>query len=408
MKPSPLAPAAIPALPGIAGVELAAYPCNIRYRDRPDVLLATFAEDTQVAGVFTESKVVAAPVSWCRRALKGRRARALVVNAGNANAFTGKEGLQSVERVISATAKMLGCKPEQVFMASTGVIGEPLPDHKIIEALPTLKWTLNANAWVNAVQAIMTTDTFMKMATKTVRIGTTPVTTNGIAKGSGMIAPNMATLLAFVFTDAAIPAAVLQRLLAEANDRSFNSITVDGDTSTNDTLMAFATGKAEHKPVKTTNDVHLRAFKAALQEVLTDLAIQVVKDGEGAQKFVAIEVHGAKSEKAARAIALTIANSPLVKTAIAGEDANWGRIVGAAGRAGEYLVQEKIKVSIGGVLVAKNGARVKGYDEAPVVTHMKGQYIDIRLDLGVGKGNAKVYTCDLTHGYIDINGSYRS
>jgi glutamate N-acetyltransferase/amino-acid N-acetyltransferase len=259
-----------------------------------------------------------------------------------------------------------------VLIASTGVIGEPLPDVKITALLPALAGALSAHAWHDAARAIMTTDTFMKVATKKTRIGDTEVTINGIAKGSGMIAPDMATLLAFVFTDAAIPAAALQALLTQANDVSFNSITVDGDTSTNDTLLAFATGKAKHAPVKSAGDAHLKAFAAALAEVLTDLAVQVVKDGEGAQKLVTLTVQGAESDKAARVIGLTIANSPLVKTAIAGEDANWG------------------------------------YDETPVMAHMKGQHIRILLDLHVGKGSATVYTCDLTHGYIDINGSYRS
>jgi len=408
MKTSPLAPASFPALPPVVGVRLAAHACNIRYKDRPDVLLAEFAAGTQAAGVFTCSRVVAAPVEWCVQVLKKSTMRALVVNAGNANAFTGKEGMDSVKRIAKATSATLGCAQEQVCIASTGVIGEPLQDAKITSNLPAMKAGLRADAWSDAARAIMTTDTFMKVATKTARIGKTQVTINGIAKGSGMIAPDMATLLAFVFTDAAIPASVLRTLLREGNERSFNATTVDGDTSTNDSLIAFATGAAKHAAVKSAKDAHLKAFRAAFDAVLMDLALQVVRDGEGAQKLVAIDVRGAKSDKAARTIAFTIANSPLVKTAIAGEDANWGRIVAAAGRSGEYLRQEKIKVLIGGTLVARDGARVKSYDEAPVAAHMKGQEIDIRVDLGVGSGKATVYTCDLTHGYIDINGSYRS
>jgi glutamate N-acetyltransferase/amino-acid N-acetyltransferase len=408
MQLSPLAPATYPELPAISGVRLATAESGIRYKNRPDLLLVELEKGTQAAGVFTTSKVIAAPVQWCKTALKSGKARALIVNAGNANAFTGKTGVDSVKRIVGATSAALHCQKNDVLVASTGVIGEPLRDDKITSFLPALKFTLSATSWNNAAQAIMTTDTFMKVATAQAKIGNTTVTINGFAKGSGMIAPNMATLLAFVFTDAKIPAAVLRKLLAQANNVSFNCTTVDGDTSTNDTLLAFATGKAKHKPVRSVKDKHLAEFTKALTALLTDLAIQVVKDGEGAQKLITITVKGATSTKAAKIIALTVANSPLVKTAIAGEDANWGRIVGAVGRAGEKVRQEKIKVSIGGVLVAKNGARVPGYDETPVNAHMKGRDIGIVVDLGIGTGSATVYTCDLTHGYIDINGSYRS
>lgn len=410
MKISPLAPTDYPPLSAISGVQIACAETQIRYRNRPDVLLMLFDEGTQAAGVFTTSKVVAAPVEWCREALqKQTQARALVVNAGNANAFTGAHGMASVERVIDTTAGLFSFRSEEVFMSSTGVIGEPLPDEKITQALPMLRGTLSPDAWHDAARAIMTTDTFMKVATATTKIDGQEVRINGIAKGSGMIAPNMATLLAYVATDAAIPHLVLQALLNEANEVSFNAITVDGDASTNDTLMAFATGKSGHKAVSTINDLHFQDFRKAFTELLRNLAVQVVEDGEGASKFITIQVKGAVSDASAKTIALTIANSPLVKTAIAGEDANWGRIVAAAGRAGEPVVQEKIGVWIGGVLVAKDGARVSGYDETPVNTHMKGQRIDIVIDVGAGgAGGAEVYTCDLTHGYIDINGSYRS
>jgi len=408
MKISPLAPTSFPALPVVAGVRLAVGQSNIRYKGRDDLLLAEFTSGTQAAGVLTRSKVVAAPIIWCQKALRKSKTRALVVNAGNANAFTGKGGMASVARVTSATASLLKCKSEEVLVASTGVIGEPLPDARITALLPTLTRSLHADGWENAARAIMTTDTFLKVATRTARIGGRQVTINGIAKGSGMIAPDMATLLAFVFTDAKIPAGVLRALLREANEASFNSITVDGDTSTNDALLAFATGQAKHTAVKSAGAASLAGFKAALKSVLTDLAIQIVKDGEGAQKFVTIAIKGAKSDKAARKIGLTIANSPLVKTAIAGADANWGRIVAAAGRAGEQVVQDKIEVSVGGTLVARKGARVEGFNEAPVAAHMKGSDIRIALNLHLGKGSAVVYTCDLTHGYIDINGSYRS
>lgn len=405
---SPLAPALVPAMPCIAGVRLAAAECNIRYKNRPDVLLVELAEGTSVAGVFTTSLTAAAPVEWCRKALKSKKARALIVNAGNANAFTGKLGMQATQQIVKTAAETLECAASHVFLASTGIIGEPLAYEKITAALPKLHLNASETAWEPAAHSIMTTDTFMKVATVTTTIGKTTVTINGFAKGSGMIAPNMATLLGFVFTDAKIPAPVLQKLLNEANDVSFNSITVDGDTSTNDTLLGFATGKAVHTPVKSAGDKHLAKFKKALTEVLTDLAIQIVKDGEGAQKLITIAIRGAKTDKSARTVAMTVANSPLVKTAIAGEDANWGRIVCAVGRSGEKIKQEKLKVAIGGVTITKNGARVPDYDETPVVAHMKGCSIDITIDLGQGKGRCTVYTCDLTHGYIDINGSYRS
>lgn len=408
MKLSPLAPASYPRLPAISGVRLAAAECNIRYKNRPDVLLVALDEGTQAAGVFTTSLTAAAPVQWCRQSLSSGAARALVVNSGNANAFTGKIGMASVERTTKAAASTLSCQPHHIMIASTGVIGEPLADDKITAALPSLMQALSTDAWETAARAIMTTDTFMKVATATAEIDGVSVTINGIAKGSGMIAPNMATLLSFVFTDANVPAAVLQTLLTQGNEISFNSITVDSDTSTNDTLIAFATGKAAHKPVTSPDEARLQGFIKAFNAVLTDLAIQIVKDGEGAQKLIDITVEGAASDKAAHNVAMTIANSPLVKTAIAGEDANWGRIVMAVGKSGEQVEQERISVKIGGVTVAKDGARAPGYDETPVNTHMKGQHIDIHVGLGLGKGRARVYTCDLTHGYIDINGSYRS
>ncbi len=407
-KTSPLAPASTPSLPAIAGVKLATAESNIRYKNRPDLLLATMDEGTQAAGVFTTSLTAAAPVAWCKHILNSGKARAMVVNAGNANAFTGRKGMEAVEYIAQAASANLHCSPEHVYVASTGVIGEPLAYDKIAHAMPNLTSSLNGDAWNQAARSIMTTDTFMKVATVTVKIGDTPVTINGFAKGSGMIAPNMATLLAFVFTDAHIPAPILQEMLAQANTVSFNCITVDGDTSTNDTLLAFATCKAKHVPISSAEDKHIAPFQKALADLLTDLAIQVVKDGEGAQKLITIAVEDAESDKAAYTIAMTIANSPLVKTAIAGEDANWGRIVGAVGRAGENIQQDKITVSIGGITVAKDGARVPDYDETPVNAHMKGQDIHIHVDLGMGKGAATVYTCDLTHGYIDINGSYRS
>lgn len=393
-----------PAMPPVAGVTLAAGEAGIRYKDRVDLLLMQFAEGTQAAGVFTNSKAPSAPVDWCRAALKQGTARACVVNAGNANAFTGRKGVEAVEATASATAKLIGCAEQAVMLASTGVIGEPLPHAKLTAALPKLQQALDAGAWEMAARAIMTTDTFPKAATRTLRVGGERITINGIAKGSGMIAPDMATMLAFIATDAAIAAPVLQPMLQRVTEQSFNRTTVDGDTSTSDTLMLFATGQSK----AVLDDVALQQFEAVLLELAIELAQLVVKDGEGASKFIAIRVKGAEHDAAAKRVALAIANSPLVKTAIAGEDANWGRVVMAVGKSGEAANRDTLDVSIGGVLIASQGERVEGYDEAPVVRHMKGREIGIEVDLHLGSGEAVVWTCDLTHGYIDINGSYRS
>ncbi len=405
---SPLAPERFPDLPPLSGVRLATRACEIHYRARSDVCLVELAPGTSVAGVFTRSLTASAPVLWCRKALSGRRARALVINSGNANAFTGAAGTRSVARVVDATARRLRCRKTEVFMASTGVIGEPLPDERLVGALARLQGALAAEPWEAAAAAIMTTDTYPKGATRQAEIGGRTVTLNGIAKGSGMIAPDMATMLAFVFTDAKIPGATLQALLEPAADMSFNSITVDGDTSTSDTLLLFATGQAKHRRVAGAEEPALNGLRAALDDLLCDLAQQVVRDGEGAQKFVTIRVSGAASRRAARRIGLAIANSPLVKTAIAGEDANWGRIVMAVGKAGEKADRDRLSIRIGGIEVARDGQVAPGYDEAPVARHMTGREIEIEVDVGVGRGRATVWTCDLTHGYIDINASYRS
>jgi glutamate N-acetyltransferase / amino-acid N-acetyltransferase len=406
---SPLAPALTPHLPALAGVRLAARACGVRYKDRTDVCLIEFAPGSTIAGVLTRSLSPSAPVDWCRQALKGGKARAILVNSGNANAFTGRLGKASVDRSVKAAAAVLGCARTEVFVASTGVIGEPLPDERITAALPALSADLGADRWADAAAAIMTTDTFAKTATRTARIGGVEVRINGIAKGSGMIAPDMATMLAFVATDAKLPATVLRPLLKQASERSFNCTTVDGDTSTSDTLLLVATGAgAAHTRIASAGDRRLADFRAKLDELMIDLACQVVRDGEGASKFVTLEVSGAASDAAARRIGLAIANSPLVKTAIAGADANWGRIVMAVGKAGEKANRDRLKISIGGVKVAAQGQRVSGYDEAPVALHMKGGEIAIAVDVGVGRGRARVWTCDLTHGYIDINADYRS
>lgn len=405
---SPLAPISFPELPSVAGVALSAANCGIRYKERPDLLLATFAEGTVVAGVMTTTSMPAAPVEWCKQALKSGKARALVVNSGNANAFTGKQGEVSVQHVVKAAASLVQCADTEILVASTGVIGVPLPDQKITTALPALYDTVSVSNWEKAARSIMTTDTFKKLATRTAIIDGVPVTINGIAKGSGMIAPNMATMLSFIFTDAAIPQPVLQEIFAIACDRSFNSITVDSDTSTNDAALLFATNKAHHKAISSSSDSHLQDFIAQLQDLLIELAQLIVKDGEGASKFITVTVKGAESEPAARRIGLAIANSPLVKTAVAGEDANWGRIVMAIGKSGEKALQEKVSITIGDALVAIDGAVNPNYIEAPTATYMKGQNIAIIVDVGAGIAEATVWTCDLTHGYIAINADYRS
>ena len=405
---SPFAPKTYARLAPIAGVRLAAHACGIRYQGRDDLMVAELAPGTTVAGVFTRSLTAAAPVAWCQKARKGGKARLVVVNSGNANAFNGVAGIRSVERTTRKAAAILGCKPTEVFVASTGTIGVPLDDGKITEALATVIGGLDAAGWDRAARAIMTTDTYPKMAARTATIGGATVTINGFCKGSGMIAPDMATMLAFVFTDAQIPAATLQTLLAQGTAKSFNCITVDSDTSTSDTLLCFATGRAKHPRVTGANDPKLGAFKKALDALLLDLALQTVKDGEGASKFVRIDVTGAASAAAAKTIGMAIANSPLVKTAIAGADANWGRIVMAVGKAGERADRDKLTIRIGGHEVARDGGAVPGYDETPVARHMQGREIEIAVDVGVGRGKATVWTCDFTHAYIDINGSYRT
>jgi glutamate N-acetyltransferase / amino-acid N-acetyltransferase len=407
---APVSPLAVPlpALPPLAGVRLGAAAAGIRYKGRADLVMAEFAPGTTVAGVFTRNKCPGAPVDWCRAVLKGGKARALVVNAGNANVFTGRAGVETVRASAGAAAALVGCKPREVFLSSTGVIGEVLPHERLTAALPALHETLSPDGWEAAARGIMTTDTFPKAATRTASIGGAEVRITGIAKGSGMIAPDMATMLCYVVTDAKIPAEALQKALGKGVEKTFNATTVDSDTSTSDTVLLFATGQAMHPRVPAGGGPILRAFRAALAEVLHDLALAVVRDGEGAQKLVRIDVTGAVSSKSAHRVAMAIANSPLVKTAIAGEDANWGRVVMAVGKAGEPADRDKLSVAVGGVWMARDGGVVPGYDEAPVVAHMKGREIDISVDLGLGKGRATAWTCDLTHGYIDINGSYRS
>ncbi len=405
---SPLAPNSFPSLPPIAGVRLGSIASGIRYAGRDDLMLIEFNRAAAVAGVFTKSQTAAAPILWCRDALGKGKARALVVNSGNANAFTGRDGDEALARTVAAAAKLVGCPRREVFVSSTGVIGEQLPVDRLTKALPTLRKKISEQAWSDAAAAIMTTDTFPKLATRRADIGGTKVTINGFAKGSGMIAPDMATMLGYVFTDAKIPSDVLQALLVSANDRSFNSITVDGDTSTSDTVLAFATGQASHPKITTPRDAALKSFRAAFDDIMIDLAQQIVRDGEGATKFVTVTVTGAASARAARKIALTIGNSPLVKTAIAGEDANWGRVVMAVGKSGQRADRDRLEIKMGGVKITENGQIRDDYDETPVAEHMKGDEVLIEVDVGIGKGRATIWTCDLTHGYININADYRS
>ena len=405
---SPLAPTSVPELPVIDGVRLATAAAGIRYKGRTDVLLALFDKGTTVAGVFTKSKCPSAPVDWCRANLKRGQARALVVNSGNANAFTGKTGRAATALTAKIAAKAVGCKADEIFLASTGVIGEPLPAEKFGGVMDVLVQGATPGRWDEAARAIMTTDTFPKGAAAIVRIDGKPVTICGIAKGAGMIAPDMATMLSFVVTDADIPAAVLQSLLSAGVGPTFNSVTVDSDTSTSDTLMLFATGAAEGQTPVTADDAALDGFRAALNELLRDLALQVVRDGEGARKMVAITVEGAENDEAAKRIALSIANSPLVKTAVAGEDANWGRIVMAVGKSGEQADRDRLAIWFGDVRVAVDGERDPTYSEAAATAVMKREDIPVRVEIGLGNGRATVWTCDLTKEYVEINGDYRS
>ena len=406
---SPLAPTHVPAMPAIAGVRLATAAAGIRYAGRTDVLLVQFTPGTTVAGVFTRSKCPSAPVEWCRAHLKAGKARALVVNSGNANAFTGKSGRAACKLTAGIAAHAAGIKPTDVFLASTGVIGEPLNAQAFDGVMEGLVANARPGDFLAAAQAIMTTDTFPKVATATAKVGKTTVTINGIAKGAGMIAPDMATMLSFLFTDAATSAPVLQALLKEQVADTFNAVTIDGDTSTSDTLMIFATGKADGCPrIARAGDPRLKAFKKALHAVLADLSEQIARDGEGAHKLVEVVVQGAVSKASARRIALSIANSPLVKTAIAGEDANWGRVVMAVGKAGEPADRDKLSIWFGGIRVAHKGARDPDYDEAEVSEVMKKPVIHLKVALGLGKGRDRVLTCDLTKEYVAINGDYRS
>jgi glutamate N-acetyltransferase/amino-acid N-acetyltransferase len=408
---SPLAPSNFPEMPEIAGVRMATAAAGIRYKGRTDVLLALFDKGTTVAGVFTKSKCPSAAVDWCRDKIKAGKARALVVNSGNANAFTGRTGRDATRYTAASTGKAANCRPGEVLLASTGVIGEPLDARAFDRVMDDLVAAAKPGHFEAAAGAIMTTDTFPKGATATAKLGDTLVTICGIAKGAGMIAPDMATMLSFVFTDAPIAASALQALLAKGVLDSFNAVTIDGDTSTSDTLLAFATGAAAARGaplIARAGDPRLKGFVKALDTVLKSLAEQVARDGEGARKLVEVVVEGAASAKSARRIAMSIANSPLVKTAIAGEDANWGRVVMAVGKAGEPADRDRLSIWFNGIRVAHKGMRDPNYDEAEVSGAMKKQVIKLKVGLGIGHGRDRVLTCDLTKEYVAINGDYRS
>lgn len=404
---SPLAPAAFPALPEIAGATARVARARYKDWDRCDLTFVELVPGTAVAGVLTKSACPSPEVEWCRAALPLGTARALVVNAGNSNAFTGNRGRGAVEAIAARVAAHLSCRPSDVFVASTGVIGVPLPVDKA-EAGLDAAFAAPPCEWEAAAATIMTTDTFAKGVHRSAVIGDRTVDLVGIVKGSGMIAPDMATMLGFVFTDAAIDPALLQSALESANRHSFSCITVDGDTSTSDTVLAFATGSAGNDPIASFDDAGADAFVAALADLCRELAHLVVRDGEGASKFIRVDVESATSDESAHRIAMSIANSPLVKTAIAGEDANWGRVVMAVGKAGEPAERDRLGIAFGGIQVARDGLAVEGYDEAPVAAHLRGSEIDVMVDLGLGDGRATVWTCDLTHGYISINANYRS
>ncbi|KZK88076.1 Arginine biosynthesis bifunctional protein ArgJ [Pseudovibrio sp. Ad13] len=405
---SPLAPKSYPELPEVKGVRMATAAAGLKYEGRTDVLLAVFDEPAQIAGVFTTSKCTSAPVDWCKQNLSKGVARAIMVNSGNANAFTGKKGLASVELSADILSKATGFAADELYLASTGVIGEPLPAEKFAGVAGGLVADAVADKWMDAAKAIMTTDTYPKMSTRRVKLGDATVTLNGIAKGAGMIAPDMATMLGFLFTDAPIKAPALQSLLSECVGGSFNSITVDSDTSTSDTVLLAATGSAGGDWIESAADPRLAEFCEALSSMMLELAQMIVRDGEGATKFVEVRVEGAESDTSAKRIAMAIANSPLMKTAFAGEDANWGRVVMAVGKAGEPADRDKLAIWFGDIRVAVEGERDPDYSEEEASAVMKEDEIILKVDLGIGNGRATVWTCDLTKEYVAINGDYRS
>ncbi|NQX79780.1 MAG: bifunctional glutamate N-acetyltransferase/amino-acid acetyltransferase ArgJ [Hyphomicrobiaceae bacterium] len=407
---SPFAPKDMPTINLVKGMRLVAVEAGIKYQGRKDLMLAVFLEGTVIAGILTKSKTCSAPVVWCRAQLKHGFARALVVNSGNANAFTGFLGDEAVRLITKAAADAVGCSQHEVYLASTGVIGEPLQAQTFTHLFDTMvkNASVGKDAWHDAARSIMTTDTYPKIASTSVMINGVYVSISGVVKGAGMIAPDMATMLAFIFTDASIDSSLLQSITNEISTKTFNCITVDGDTSTSDTLLIFATGACNHDKITDPDSSSALAFKSALYKIMHDLALQVVKDGEGISKFITIHITGAENDMAAHRIGMSLANSPLLKIAISGEDANWGRVVMAVGKAGEAANRDNIKISFGPNLLAEKGMRSPSYDEEIVSTYMKNSEIDISVDVGVGFGKATVWTCDLTHDYIKINSDYRT
>ncbi|WP_208434953.1 bifunctional glutamate N-acetyltransferase/amino-acid acetyltransferase ArgJ [Bartonella phoceensis] len=408
LKISPLSPQNIQELPPLSGVRIATAEAGIKYKDRTDLLFIIFDKPASVAGVFTRSKCPSAPVEHCRASLPHGVARGIVVNSGNANAFTGRKGRHTTNEIMCAAASALKVSENEIFIASTGVIGEPMDASGIVNLLPSMVKTAKERNWLEAAKAIMTTDTFPKLATRRFECGGEIVTINGIAKGAGMIAPDMATMLSFVVSDAWISSDILQSMLSEAVQNSFNSITVDSDTSTSDTLMMFATGKEGFPCLTCKTDLRYEVFTKHLSALLHELALQVVCDGEGARHLIEVNVIGATTDKAAKTIALSIANSPLVKTAIAGEDANWGRVVMAVGKAGVEVDRDLLAIWFGKHRLAVNGERDPEYCEEKIGAYMRGECITICVDIGLGTGKATVWSCDLTKEYVMINGDYRS
>ncbi|NNC38424.1 MAG: bifunctional glutamate N-acetyltransferase/amino-acid acetyltransferase ArgJ [Hyphomonadaceae bacterium] len=412
---SPLAPKAFPAIPDIDGLEMWVGEAGIKYKNRPDVWLVKLRGGSRIAGVFTKSKTPGAPVIWSKNVLSSHKngipyndGCGILVNSGNANVHTGVGGHRTVEKSASLVADLADLSADSVYIASTGVIGEPLDITPIKDTISAADFFHKTATWEQAAQAISTTDTYLKGAMAITEIDGKTVNISGIAKGSGMIAPDMATMLGFIFTDANISQSVLQELLEELCETSFNAITVDSDTSTSDTVLLAATAQADHSEITNINSPNLATFKQALSSVMMNLAHQVVKDGEGAQKFIKVDVSGAENNKSAKVIAMGIANSPLVKTAIAGEDANWGRVVMAIGKTGEPIDLDRLEIAFGPHIVAKSGARSVVYDESQVSDYIRENEIEICVNVGLGQGKFTVWTCDLTHGYIDINADYRT
>ncbi len=407
MKISPLAPKSFPILPEIDGVKCHVAKAHYKEWDRCDLTYINFSPNTAVAGVLTKSKCASPEVMMCRKYLQHGTARALIVNAGNSNAFTGNKGQEAVDYIVNRVSKHINCNPNEVFVSSTGVIGVPLPIDKADHGLSKV-FDAPAAHWQDTAAAICTTDTFPKGTSATAIVDGKKINIVAIIKGSGMIAPDMATMLGYIFTDALIDAKFLQEMLERANNNSFSCITVDSDTSTSDTVLAFATGKVQNTPLASFDDSGADAFFAALSQVCTDMAHMVVKDGEGASKFIEVNVNGAISDESAHIIAKSVANSPLVKTAIAGEDANWGRVVMAVGKAGETAERDLLQIGFGNYIVAKDGAAIEGFNETPVTEYLKSDHIEININIGLGEGISTVWTCDLTHDYITINADYRS